>query len=83
MPFHLIPPEGKSIDVSRGEQAAEAVFVANNSAPEVAVFGVYAAQKLAQRMRCDSLTDEEKQLAEVFSLAWASGPRSVHGKAGG
>lgn len=73
MPFHLIPPDGVAIDVSKGEQAAEAVFAANQTAPEIAVFGAHAAQKFAQRRRCDPLTDEEKQLAEVFNLAWLSG----------
>lgn len=79
MPLQIIPPQGVSIDVSKGEQVAQAVFEANDTAPEIAVFGAHAAQKFAERRRLDPLTEEEKQLAEVFSLAWASGLEACTG----
>jgi len=72
MAFKLIPPEGILVDVAKGEQAAEGVFAANNTAPEVAKFGYETAQKFAQGRRCDPPTAEEQLEANVFSLAWAS-----------
>lgn len=79
MAFKLVPPEGTSVDVARGEQAAEAVFLANNTAPEIAKFGYDIAQKFAQKRRCDPPTAEEQHEAHVFSLAWASAVEACTG----
>jgi len=79
MAFKLIPPEGVTVDVAKGEQAAEAVFVANNTAPEIAKFGYEVAQRYEMRRRADPPTVEEQQLANVFGLAWASGLEACTG----
>jgi hypothetical protein len=73
MAFKLIPPDGVAVDVAKGEQAAEAVFVAYQTAPEIAKFGFEVAQRYEMKRRCDPPTAEESQLANVFALAWVSG----------
>jgi len=70
MPFHIYPPEGVSVDLTL--EAAQRVFDANDTRPEVAIFGHEAAVKFSERRRMDKLTDEEVRLANVFSLAASS-----------
>jgi hypothetical protein len=83
MPFKLIPPAGFAGDVTQGERAAEAVFAAHHTAPEIAKFGVAAVDHYARSKAlceaaggraqpCDPPTEEEQGLSEVFDLAWAS-----------
>ena len=90
MPFKLIPPEGFQGDVAKGERAAEAVFAAHETAPEIAMFGYRAAQhherskSLAaaaggNTLPCDPPTVDEMAEARVFALAWASGLEACTG----
>ena len=79
MPFNLIPPSGLQIDVTKGEQAAEAVFAARNTAPEIAKFGYDAAYRYKMRRRHDPPTEEELTQANIFVLAWASGIEACTG----
>lgn len=83
MPFRLIPPEGFQGDLARAEQSAEAVFIANNTGPEIAKFGYEAAQNHARsKALCaeaggraiprDPPSEDEIRDARVFALAWAS-----------
>jgi hypothetical protein len=79
MPFHLIPPPGVEIDVTKGERVAEDVFVANKTAPEIAIFGLQVAQRYAAKRRCDPPTEEEQRLCNVFGLAWSSALEATTG----
>lgn len=89
MAFKLFPPEGVAVDVALGERAAEAVFAAHHTAPEVAQFGYHAAQHHARSKAfceagggarpCDPPTTEQQRLADVFALACASGIEACTG----
>jgi hypothetical protein len=88
--FTLIPPEGGTFDIAKGERVAEAVFAANNTAPEIAVFGYRAAQRFERSKALaaaaggntrpgDPPTEQEMREARVFALAWASGLEACTG----
>lgn len=79
MTFKLIPAPGLDIDVGKGEQAAEAVFAARNTAPEIAKFGYDVAYRYGIKRRADPPTEEEAELAQVFALAWSSGVEACKG----
>jgi len=90
IPFQLIPPDDFKGDVAKGEQAAEAVFAANNTAPEIAMFGDRATQHFERSkalaaaaggntLPCDPPTDVEMGEARVFALAWAAGLEACTG----
>ncbi len=51
MSFLRIPPAGVPVDVGKGVQAAEAVFAANRTAPEIAIFGLRGAHRVADKRR--------------------------------
>jgi hypothetical protein len=72
MTFHLYPPAGVVVDLAKGIDAAQRVFAAHRTLPEIAVFGHEAADKVAQRRRIDPLSQEEQRLADVFRLAASS-----------
>lgn len=79
MSFKLIPPPGLDVDVTKGEQAAEAVFAARGTAPEIAKFGYEVAYRYQMKRRHDPPTEEELTQANIFSLAWASGVEACTG----
>ena len=83
MTFKLIPPPGLEVDVAKGEQAAEAVFAARGTAPEIAKFGYDVAYRFKMKRRHDPPTEEELTQANVFSLAWASGIEACTGSQNG
>jgi len=72
MTFQLYPPAGVIVDLAKGIEAAQRVFDAHRTLPEIAVFGHEAADTVAQRRRIDPLSTEERQLADVFRLAATS-----------
>ena len=72
MPFNLCPPANVTADLSKGIQAAERVFSANGTLPEIAVFAHEAVERFEHRRRINPVTEEEQRLASVYRLAASS-----------